>query len=101
MNLEQLFCPNIDCPAKGHREKGNLHVHSQKEKRVYCDVCEKTFSATKGTIFYRLRTDAVTVMLVVTLLAYGCPMSAIVKAFGFDARTVIHYRTLLRKRNKM
>ncbi len=27
-------------------------------------------------------------MLVVTLLAYGCPIQAIVKAFGFDERTV-------------
>ena len=88
MNLEQLFCPNIDCPAKGHTGKGNLHAHSHKEKRVYCEVCETTFSITKGTIFYRLRTDAATVMLVVTLLAYGCPIPAIVKAFGFDPRTV-------------
>jgi hypothetical protein len=27
-------------------------------------------------------------MIVVTLLAYGCPLQAIVKAFGFDERTV-------------
>ena len=27
-------------------------------------------------------------MLVITLLAYGCPLQAIVKAFGFDERTV-------------
>jgi transposase-like protein len=39
-------------------------------------------------LFYRLRTDSVQVMLVITLLAYGCPLQAIVKAFGFDERTV-------------
>lgn len=27
-------------------------------------------------------------MIVLTLLAYGCPIQAIVKAFGFDERTV-------------
>src|SRR4029453_16708637 len=36
----------------------------------------------------RLRTAAETVSLVVTLLAHGCPVQAIVAAFGFDERTV-------------
>jgi transposase-like protein len=51
-------------------------------------VCHATFSVTKGSLFYRLKTDAQTVMLVISLLAYGCPLPAIVVAFGFDARTV-------------
>jgi transposase-like protein len=88
MNPQDVFCPNIDCPARGQKGKGNIHVHSQKDQRYYCAVCKKRFSATKGSIFYRLQTDAVTVMLVITLLAYGCPLQAIVKAFGFDERTV-------------
>src|SRR4030095_4241705 len=37
---------------------------------------------------YRLRTAAETVSLVITLLAHGCPVQAIVAAFGFDERTV-------------
>src|SRR4029453_12350177 len=36
----------------------------------------------------RLRTAAETVRLVVTLLAHGCPVQAIVASFGFDERTV-------------
>jgi hypothetical protein len=36
---------------------------------------------------YRLRTAAETVSLVVTLLAHGGPVQAIVAAFGFDERT--------------
>lgn len=88
MNPQDIFCPNIDCPARGQAGKGNISVHSQKEKRYKCTVCGETFAATKGTIFYRLRTDSKTVMLVIALLAYGCPLQAIVKAFGFDERTV-------------
>jgi hypothetical protein len=42
----------------------------------------------KGSIFYRLKTAPQTVILVLTLLAYGCPVQAIVVAFGFDERTV-------------
>ena len=37
---------------------------------------------------YRLRTSAETVPLVVTLLAHGCPLQALVVAVGFDERTV-------------
>jgi IS1 family transposase len=53
-----------------------------------CTECHKTFSATKGTAWYRLRTSAETVSLVVTLMAHGCPLQAIVVAFGYDERTV-------------
>jgi transposase-like protein len=88
MNPEKVFCPKIDCPAKGQVGKGNISVHSQKEKRYACAVCETTFSASKGTLFYRLKTDPETVMLVLTLLVFGCPVPAIVAAFGFDERTV-------------
>jgi len=38
-------------------------------------------------LFYWLRTDALTVMLVVTLMAYGCPVPAIVKAECLDERS--------------
>ncbi len=88
MNPEQVFCPNVECPAKGQVNKGNISVHSHKEKRYRCDVCGTTFSASKGTLFYRLKTDPQTVMLVLVLLAHGCPLPAIVAAFGFDERTV-------------
>lgn len=88
MNPEHLFCPNIDCPARGQTDKGNIHSHNQKEKRCRCEVCGQTFATSKGTIFYRLRTKPETVMLVITLLAYGCPLPAIVRAFGYDERTV-------------
>jgi transposase-like protein len=88
MNPQTLFCPNMDCPARGQTGKGNIHVHSQKEKRLICVVCERTFTTSKGTIFYRLRSDPMIVMYVIILLAYGCPVQAIVKAFGLDERTV-------------
>jgi len=88
MNPHKIFCPNIDCHARGQIGKGNIRVHSQAEKRCICDECKKTFTLTKGTIFYRLRTDPKTVMLVIALLAWGCPLKAIVQAFGFHEKTV-------------
>jgi transposase-like protein len=88
MNPQELFCPNMDCPARGQVGKENIHVHSQKDKRCICEVCGQTFTTTTGTIFYRLRSDPQLVMWVIVLLAYGCPVQAIVKAFGLDERTV-------------
>src|SRR6266567_1741526 len=88
MDPTTTFCPNGNCPARGQTGQGNIGIHSRKEQRFICHECQKTFSATKGTVFYRLRTAAETVSLVVTLLAHGCPVQAIVAAFGFDERTV-------------
>src|SRR5256714_8639373 len=88
MDPTTTFCPNLACPARGQTGQGNIGIHSQQEQRFICHACHQTFSATKGTALYRLRTAAETVSLVVTLLAHGCPVQAIVAAFGFDERTV-------------
>jgi transposase-like protein len=88
MNSAELFCPYVACPARGVVGKGNIGVHSQQQKRYICHVCQQTFSVSKGTLFYRLHTDPKTVLLVIALLVYGCPIQAIVQAFGLDERTV-------------
>jgi transposase-like protein len=88
MNPQQIFCPNLDCPARGQVGAGNISVHSHQDQRYGCAVCQRTFAASKGTLFYRLKTDAQVVIIVLTLLAHGCPRQAIVAAYGFDERTV-------------
>ncbi len=88
MDPQTVFCPNSDCPARGQIGKGNIGIHTRKEARYICHQCHKTFSATKGTPFYRLHHSDERVTLVVTLLAYGCPPHAIVAAFALDERTV-------------
>src|SRR5438046_3914785 len=88
MDPTTTFCPNRNCPARGQTGQGNIGIHSQKEQRFICHECHKTFSARKDTVFYRLRTSAETVVIIVTLLAHGCPLQAIVAAFGFDERTI-------------
>src|SRR5712692_228460 len=92
MDPQKVFCPNWACPARGRTGAGNIGIHSQKEQRYICRECHKTFAARKGTAFYRLRTAADTVSLVITLLAYGCPVQAIVAAFGLDERTVARWQ---------
>jgi transposase-like protein len=88
MDSQGVFCPNLACPARGQWDQGNIRVHSQQTQRFRCRVCGQTFSASKGTAFYRLHRPAPLFVQVVTLLAYGCPPAAIVAAFGLDERTV-------------
>ena len=76
--------------AKPARE-GNIGIHSRKDRRFICTQCRKTFAATYGTVFYRLRTAGDLVALILTLLAHGCPVQAIVVAFRVrraDGRSV-------------
>jgi hypothetical protein len=87
------FCPHWACSARGPIGQGNIGIHSCKDKRLICTEGPKTCSATKGTAFYRLRTPAETVSLVLTLRAHGCPLQALVVAFGFDERTVAAWGT--------
>jgi transposase-like protein/IS1 family transposase len=88
MDPTTTFCPNMACPARGQTGQGNIGIHSRKDRRFICTQCRKTFAATYGTVFYRLRTAGDLVALILTLLAHGCPVQAIVVAFGFDERTV-------------
>lgn len=77
--------------------EGNVTIHSQKKRRYKCSVCGKTFSQTTGTALYGLKKSAELFVTVVTLLAYGCPVQAIVMAFGLDDETV---RAWLKKSGK-
>jgi len=92
MDPHSVFCPNPDCSASGRIGSGKIGVHSRKHRRYRCRVCGKTFSASRGTVYFRLRTPSGRVTLVITLLAYGCPIRAIVRAFGLEARTVAAWR---------
>jgi transposase-like protein len=91
MDPTTVCCPNLACPARGQIGQGNIGIHWRQDKRFLCTVCRKTFSATKGTAFDRLRTAAETVALVVTVLAHGCPVQAMVAAFGFAERTMAEW----------
>lgn len=88
MDPDNVFCHNTNCPASGKFGLKNIGVHSLKKRRYICHICGKTFTDTKGTVFYRIRHSADLVTQVITLIAYGCPIIAIVIAFGLDERTV-------------
>ena len=96
---------------------GHVGIHSRVERRYKCHSCGKTFSETSGTplyglktplwivavqpmqldiaqaALYGLKTPLWIVALVLALLSHGCPLQAIVFAFGIDERTVKAWQT--------
>ena len=92
MNPQGVFCANPHCADSGVTDKGNVLVHSHKERRFRCATCNKTFAATTGTPFYRLHKQESLFLCVITLLVHGCPLPAVVAAFGLDERTVASWQ---------
>ncbi len=88
MNPQEVWCPNLTCPARGQGGQGNIGVHSRKERRYCCRVCGKTFGARTGTIFHRRRTDDALISVVITLVSWGCPLVALEHAFGLQPQTI-------------
>ncbi len=88
MDPSSVSCPNLGCPDKGTVGKGNVRIHARAEGRYRCRTCRRTFAATTNTPLYRLHHPETTLTLVLTLLLHGCPIAAIVAAFGLDERTV-------------
>jgi len=81
LNPKLMTCPHCD-------ENERIGVHSHQERRYVCHACGRTFAETKGTVFFNLHYPLWVVVLVLSLLAHGCPPAAIVVAFELDERTV-------------
>jgi transposase-like protein/IS1 family transposase len=92
MDASKQFCPNLACSARGQIGTGTIRIHDRKRQRYRCRTCGQTFSARHGTMLEGLRKPSEVIIIVVTLLAYGCPIQAIVHAFGLDERTVAAWR---------
>src|SRR5712691_5216039 len=92
MDASKQFCPNSACSARGKIGEGNISIHGRKRQRYRCKVCKQTWSSRRGTMLEGLRKPMDLIVIVVTLLTYGCPVQAIVHAFGLDERTVADWR---------
>src|SRR5205085_11322519 len=92
MDTSNQFCPNAACCARGKMGEGNITIHDRKRQRYRCKTCKQTFRARRGTMFEGLRKPMEVVVIVVTLLSYGCPVQAIVHALDLDERTVARWQ---------
>lgn len=68
-DASQLFCPNLDGPARGKVGAGNIVRHGKKREDYKCKMCKKRFGIHQGTMFEGLRKPEELMVIVVTLLA--------------------------------
>jgi len=85
LHPELLVCPHC-------QETGRSGVHNPAERRCICHACKRTFAETQGTPLHDLKYPLWVVVLVLTLLAQGCPIAAIVAAFWLAERTVLAWQ---------
>lgn len=89
------FCPNEACLDYGKRQSSqqpNLEKYGKTRKgvqRYRCQTCGKTFTETRGTIFFRKRTPEREILETLTLLAEGSRISSLSRAKGYKEDTIL------------
>lgn len=91
MDAKQQCCANYECPDMGETNRGNIKVLSYKEQRYYCMTCGQTFSASRGTTFYRLHTDRQDFVEAVGLLAERCSLRGIARVKRIKPETALRW----------
>ena len=87
------FCPNPVCPdyeqvqESGGRIIKSGHTRSGRQ-RYKCLTCGKTFTETRGTIFYRRRTDDEEILECLAMIAEGSRISGVGRIKGHKEDTV-------------
>jgi transposase-like protein len=90
----EQFCRNRACPEYGQAGKGNIYIHSHKERRYGCHTCEGTFAETRGTMFYRLRTPPETTVDALAQLVERGSIRGVARAKGVKPDTVLAWLRL-------
>jgi len=98
---DDVYCPNSDCALFGQVETRQLERHAyygpQRTVHYLCRACGKTFSETKGTFFYRLRTPRATVLQALAMVAEQGGIRATGRAVGVDKDTIQRWVDRARK----
>jgi transposase-like protein len=92
------FCPNEACPDYGRLQKKQSKQNIKKHgftaggiQRFQCRTCGQTFTATKGTPFYRRRTDSKEILETLAFLAEGVRISSVARVKGHKEDTILEW----------
>lgn len=91
------FCPNKECPDHEKQQSASQHniIKAGKTKagvqRYECLTCHRTFTATKGTLFYSKRTSAETILETLAFLAEGNRISSLSRVKGIKEDTILSW----------
>src|SRR6266478_7618789 len=90
-------CPNPDCSLYNRMHKGNVSAistymtQSGKRRILYCTQCERSFSETRDTVFFDLRTPEEKVMMALKMLLVKVALSDIGFVLGVTEETVLEW----------
>jgi transposase-like protein len=88
------FCPNKVCPDYGKIQSDQKHNiikfgTTKRGRQGYkCKSCGKTFTETKGTLFYRRRTSEAEIIDTLAHIAEGNRLSSLVRTTGHKEDTI-------------
>ena len=91
------FCPNQGCPDYEKLQSASQHniIKAGRTKagvqRYECTSCHRTFTATKGTLFYGKRTSAETILETLAFLAEGNRISSLSRVKGIKEDTILSW----------
>ena len=84
-------CLNPECQHYGETGLGNIINFGrtkQGQQRYRCNRCKQTYSARKGTMFYRKRTPEETILKSLTMVARGARLSSVSHTQDLKPETV-------------
>ena len=88
-------CPNPDCSLYNRMHTGNVSAistymtQSGKRRILYCTQCERSFSETRDTVFFDLRTPEEKVMMALKMLLVRVDLTGISFVLGVTEETVL------------
>ena len=91
------FCPNPDCADYGKPQTAaqrNIIKFGRTrsgQQRYQCRACHHTFTATKGTMFYRRQTPATEIIKALAQLAEGNRISSVSRTTGHKEDTLLDW----------
>lgn len=90
------FCPHTACPDYGKVQDAASQRNMRKFghtargiQRYQCRTCQRTFTATTGTIFFGKRTPNHRILEVLALLAEGNRISSLTRVTGIKEDTIL------------
>jgi len=92
------FCPNEACDDYGkvQSEPGQRNIKKYGKtkagrQRYHCKSCHKTFTETKGTMFYGRRVAESDIIETLALLAEGSRISSLTRVKGYKEDTILDW----------
>ena len=91
------FCPNPECSAcaqvqsAAHTNIIRFGVTKAGRQRYQCTTCRRTFTETKGTLFYRRRVGEAEILKTLAQIAEGSRVSSVSRTTGHKEDTILDW----------